>query len=401
MTPLDKKMLAYVAPQETKRRGYYPYFNPIESAQDTEVLINGKKILMFGSNSYLGLTNHPKIKEASISAINKYGTGCAGSRFLNGTIDLHIQLEEALAKYLGKEAAIVFSTGFQANLGTVPTLTGRTDYILIDELDHASIIDGCRLSFSKVIKYKHNDIQSLEKELSILPADKIKLIVVEGIFSMEGDIVNLPDIVKIARKYEANIMLDEAHSIGVLGKNGAGAAAHFGLTDQVDIIMGTFSKSLASIGGFIAGDAAMINFMKHHSRTLIFSASISPANAASALAALEIVKTEPQRIDQLWKNTHYAMKRLKELGFDIGKSQSPIIPIYIRDDEKTFKLTRMLLDDGVFVNAVVSPAVKSDSSLIRFSLMATHTIAQIETAIEKIHAASKKLFILTNQTTTA
>ncbi len=394
-------MQAYIAPQEIKKRGYYPYFNPIESAQDTEVVVGGKKVLMFGSNSYLGLTNHPQIKEASINAVNKYGTGCAGSRFLNGTIDLHIQLEKALADYLGKEAAIVFSTGFQANLGTVSALAGRTDYLLIDECDHASIIDGCRLSFSKVIKFKHNDIQSLEKELSTLPADKIKLIVIEGIFSMEGDVINLPDIVKTAQKYGASIMLDEAHSIGVLGKNGAGAAAHFGLSDQVDIIMGTFSKSLASIGGFIAGDESLINFIKHNSRSLIFSASISPANAASAFAALKIIQEEPQRIEQLWKNTHYAMKRLKELGFETGKTQSPIIPIYIRDDEKTFKLTRMLLEDGLFVNAVVSPAVKSDSSLIRFSLMATHTIAQIDAAIEKINKAAKKLHILSTQTTTA
>ena len=401
MNLLQKKMSAYVLPQEVKEKGCYPYFNPIESVQDTEVLINGKKVLMFGSNSYLGLTNHPKTKEAAINAIKKYGTGCAGSRFLNGTLDLHIQLEEALAKFVGKESAIVFSTGFQSNLGTVSTLTGRHDYILIDEYDHASIIDGCRLSFSKIIKYKHKDIDSLEKELSALPKDKIKLIIVDGVFSMEGDIVNLPEIAKLAKKYDASIMVDEAHSIGVIGKNGSGSVSHFGLTDEVDIIMGTFSKSFATVGGFIAADEITINYLKHHSRSLIFSASISPANAASALAALEIIKSEPERIEQLWKNTHYAMKRLRDFGFDIGQTETPIIPIYVRDDEKTFMLTAMLLEEGVFVNPIISPAVRSDSSLIRFSLMATHTIQQIETAINKIHQVSVKLGILVDQNVNA
>lgn len=397
MNALQLKMRAYNVPQEIKKYGYYPYFNPIESAQDTEVVINRKKVLMFGSNSYLGLTNHPKTKEAAINAIKKYGTGCAGSRFLNGTIDLHIQLEEVLAEFVGKEAAIVYSTGFQANLGTASALTGRNDFILIDEYDHASIIDGCRLSFSKVIKYKHNDVDSLENELRFLPADKIKLIVVDGVFSMEGDIVNLPEIVKVAEKYSASIMVDEAHSIGIMGKNGCGSASHFGLTDKVDILMGTFSKSLASVGGFIASDTATINYLKHNSRSLIFSASISPANAASALAAIEIITEEPERIEQLWKNTHYAMRRLKDFGFDIGKTETPIIPIYIRDDIKTFALAKMLLDEGVFVNAVVSPAVRSDSSLIRFSLMATHTTKQIETAIEKINKIAKILDIPVEQ----
>ncbi|OFY84500.1 MAG: 8-amino-7-oxononanoate synthase [Bacteroidetes bacterium RIFCSPLOWO2_12_FULL_35_15] len=397
MNALQLKMRAYNVPQEIKKSGYYPYFNPIESAQDTEVIIKGKKVLMFGSNSYLGLTNHPKTKEAAINAIKKYGTGCAGSRFLNGTIDLHIQLEEVLAEFVGKEAAIVYSTGFQANLGTASALTGRNDFILLDEYDHASIIDGCRLSFSKVIKYKHNDVDSLENELRFLPADKIKLIVVDGVFSMEGDIVNLPEIVKVAEKYSASIMVDEAHSIGIMGKNGSGSVSYFGLTNKVDILMGTFSKSLASVGGFIASDAATINYLKHNSRSLIFSASISPANAASALAAIEIITEEPERIEQLWKNTHYAMRRLKDYGFDIGKTETPIIPIYIRDDIKTFALAKMLLDEGVFVNAVVSPAVRSDSSLIRFSLMATHTTKQIETAIDKINRMAKILDIPVEQ----
>jgi 8-amino-7-oxononanoate synthase len=391
MNPLQQKMRAYIVPQEIKKHGYYPFFREIESAQDTEVLIKGKKILMFGSNSYLGLTNHPKTKEAAINAIKKYGTGCAGSRFLNGTIDLHIQLENVLADFVGKPAAIVFSTGLQSNLGTVSTLTGRNDYILIDELDHASIIDGCRLSFSKTIKYKHNDIDDLDNILKSLPSAGIKLIVVDGVFSMEGDVANLPQIVKVAEKYSASIMVDEAHSLGVFSKNGSGVSAHFGLTDKIDIIMGTFSKSLSSVGGFIASDEHTINYLKHQSRSLMFSASISPANAASVLAAIEIIKSEPERIEQLWKNTRYALKSLKDLGFDVGKTETPIIPIYVRDDVKTFKLTKMLQDDGVFVNPVVSPAVKSDSSLIRFSLMATHTIQQIDMAIGKIDKAAKIL----------
>ena len=391
MNPLKKKMQAYIVPQEIKKHGYYPFFREIESAQDTEILIDGKKILMFGSNSYLGLTNHPKTKEAAINAIKKYGTGCAGSRFLNGTIDLHIQLENVLADFVGKAAAIVFSTGLQSNLGTVSALTGRNDYILIDELDHASIIDGCRLSFSKTIKYKHNDINDLEKALKLLPSAGIKLIVVDGVFSMEGDIVDLPQIVKVAEKYSANIMVDEAHSLGVMGRHGSGVSSHFGLTDKIDIIMGTFSKSLASVGGFIASDEHTINYLKHQSRSLMFSASISPANAASALAAIEIVKAEPERIEQLWINTRYALKSLKELGFDVGKTETPIIPIYVRNDAKTFKLTKMLQDEGIFVNPVVSPAVKSDSSLIRFSLMATHTAQQIDLAIGKIDKVAKIL----------
>ena len=391
MNPLQKKMRAYNVPQEIKKHGYYPFFREIESAQDTEVIIKGKKVLMFGSNSYLGLTNHPKIKEASIDAIKKYGTGCAGSRFLNGTIDLHIQLEKVLADFVGKPAAIVFSTGLQSNLGTVSALTGRNDYILIDELDHASIIDGCRLSFSKIIKYRHNDIDDLESELQSLPSEAIKLIVVDGVFSMEGDIVNLPHLVQVAERYSANIMVDEAHSIGVMGKHGSGVSSRFGLTNNIDIIMGTFSKSLASVGGFIASDENTINYLKHQSRSLMFSASISPANAASALAAIDIVKSEPERIERLWRNTWYAIKSLKDLGFDVGKTETPIIPIYIRDDVKTFKITKMLQEEGVFVNPVVSPAVRSDSSLIRFSLMATHTRKQIDEAIGKIDKVAKIL----------
>ncbi len=391
MSVLRERLSKYTYAEEVRKRGIYPYFREISSNQDTEVIINDKKVLMFGSNSYLGLTNHPKVKAAAKAAVDKYGTGCAGSRFLNGTLDLHVKLEEELAKYFKKEAALVFSTGFQSNLGTVACLTGRNDFILIDELDHASIIDATRLSFSKVIKFKHNDMESLERQLRDLPDPSVKLIVVDGIFSMEGDIVKLPEMVALAKKYAATIIVDDAHSVGVIGENGSGTASHFGLEDDVDFIVGTFSKSLASLGGFVATDQVNVEFMKHHSRALMFSASIPPASAASALAALEIIQTEPEIIKTLWDNTHYASKRLTELGFEIGDSESPIIPIYIRDNEKTFQVTQFLIDEGVFVNPVISPAVKSDSSLIRFSLMSTHTHDQIDFAINKLVMAREAI----------
>lgn len=394
---LKERMQAYDVPQKIQSMGVYPYFRTIESEQDTVVKINGEDVLMFGSNSYLGLTTHPKLKEASKAAIDKYGSGCAGSRFLNGSLDLHLELEERLAKFVGKEGALVFSTGFQVNLGVISSLTGRHDYIIIDELDHACIIDGSRLSFSKVLKYKHNDMASLEKVLQRCDIDKVKLIAIDGVFSMEGDIANLPEIVKLAEKYKANIMIDDAHGLGVVGANGRGTANHFGLTDDVDLIMGTFSKSLASIGGFIAADNDTINFLKHNARSLMFSASIAPANAASALAAVEIMEQEPERIQKLWDNTNHAMKLLKEAGFDTGHTQTPIIPIFIRDDYNTFKITKMLLEEGVFVNPVVSPAVASTSALLRYSLMATHTFAQIEESVEKITRCAKKLGVFEAQ----
>jgi len=394
MRILQRKTSHYTEPQKVERMGLYPFFRVIESDQDTTVTINGKKVLMFGSNSYMGLTNHPKIKEASIKAIEKYGSGCAGSRFLNGTLDIHIELERKLAEYVNKDAALVFSTGYQVNIGVIPTVTGRNDYILIDELDHASIIEATRLSFAKVLKFRHNDMHSLERLLKKCEPGKIKFIVVDGIYSMEGDIADLPGIVKLADKYEATVMIDDAHAIGVIGEHGSGTASHFGLTDKVDLIMGTFSKSLASLGGFIASDFDTINYMKHHSRSLIFSASITPASAAAVIAAIDIIKAEPERIVKLWEVTHYTIDNFKRMGFDIGKSETPIIPLYIRDNLKTLKLTRMLLDEGVFVNPVVSPAVSKDSTLIRFSLMATHTKAQVDIALDKFDKLGKKLGII-------
>src|SRR6201999_3974765 len=376
--------------------GLYPYFRPISSGQDTEVIIDNKRVLMFGSNSYLGLTNHPKIKEASKKAIDKYGTGCAGSRFLNGTLDIHIELENRLAKFVGKEAAVLFSTGFQVNLGVLSSITGRNDYLILDEYDHASLIDGSRLSFSKVIKYAHNDMDDLQRKLSILPEEAVKLIAVDGIFSMEGDIVKLPEIVQIADQFGANIMVDDAHSLGVIGHLGAGTASHFGLTDDVDLIMGTFSKSLASLGGFIAADYATIDYLKHRARSLMFSASMPPGAVASVIAALDIIESEPERIQKLWDNTNYAMKLLTEEGFDLGPTESPILPIYVRDNVKTFQVTQHLQAAGIFVNPVVSPAVPSDSSLLRFSLMATHTFEQIDEAIEKISKAFKDVGVDTS-----
>jgi len=374
--------------------GLYPYFRVIESEQDCEVIVNGKKVLMFGSNSYLGLTNHPEVMEASKKAIDKYGTGCAGSRFLNGTLDIHIELEDRLAKFVGKDAALCYSTGFQVNLGVVSTLTGRSDTILLDEADHASIIEGSRLSFSKVLKFAHNDMDSLEAKLKVCDPDNVKFIVVDGIFSMEGDIIKLPELVDLANKYGATVMVDDAHSFGVLGRNGRGTADHFGLTDKVDLIMSTFSKSMASLGGFIAGDKETMNFLKHHSRSLIFSASMTPSSAATVLAALDIMEREPERIDRLWELTRKCQKGFREMGFDIGHSDTPIIPLYVRDDMKTMALTKILLDQGIFVNPVLSPAVKKEDTLIRFSLMATHTDQQVDYALETIKKVSQQLGII-------
>lgn len=396
MNLLREKMFKYDAPQRAKAAGIYPYFRVIESDQDTEVTINGKRVLMFGSNAYLGLTNHPKVKEASIKATEKYGSGMAGSRFLNGTLDIHIELERKLANFVRKDDAIVFSTGFNVNQGVVSCLTGREDYIIWDELNHASIIEGQRLSFSKKLKFRHNDMVSLERQLIKCHPKKVKLIVVDGVFSMEGDVANVPEIVRLARKYNANVMVDEAHGIGVMGKNynGKGASEHLGMLDETDLIMGTFSKSLASIGGFIASDSITINYLRHNARSYIFSASITPSATAAASAALDILKSEPERIKKLWTLTDYSLKRFRENGFEIGNTSTPIIPLYVRDNDKTFLITKMLFDDGVFVNPVVPPGVAAEDTLIRFSLMATHTIDQIDEAVDKITKVFRQLDII-------
>jgi len=394
MRILQAKLAQYDVPQKAMEAGIYPYFRAIQSDQDTVVTMNGKKVLMFGSNSYLGLTNHPKVKEAAKRAIDKYGTGCAGSPFLNGTLDIHIELEHKLAKLVKKDAAICYSTGFQVNIGVVSALTDRNDYLLLDEYDHASIIEGSRLSFSKVLKFAHNDMKSLENKLKVCEPDRLKLIVVDGIFSMEGDIINLPEVVKLADKYNASIMVDDAHSMGVIGEHGSGTASHFGLTDKVDLIMATFSKSFASLGGFIAADKDTINYLRHNSRSLIFSASMTPASAASVLAVIDIMVSEPERIKHLWDVTHFALKGFKEMGINTGKAETPVIPLFIRDDIKALKMTRMLFDEGVFVNAVVAPAVPKEDSMIRFSLMATHTFEQVQNALEKIEKIAKKLGVI-------
>ncbi len=382
MKKLQKRLAEFNLPQLIKEKGIYPFYHRLESGQDTEVYMKGKKILMFGSNSYLGLTNHPELIKASKQALDKYGTGASGSRIMNGNLDLHEELEYKLAEFVNKPAATVFSTGFQANVGTIPSLLGRNDYLIIDEKAHASIIEGSRLSFAKTYKYKHNDMESLEKILKRTDKTKVTLIVTDGVFSMEGDVAPLDKIAELAEKYEASIMLDDAHGIGVMGFEGRGTAAHFGLTDQTDIIMGTFSKSFASLGGFVASDNDTINYIKHNARALLFSAGIPPASAATVLKALDIIKAEPHWIDKLWDNTRYARKCLVDANFEIGNSETPIIPILVGDNIKTYALASILLDNGVYVNPVVHPAVETGKSILRFSLMATHTKEQINQAVD-------------------
>lgn len=394
MKPLRKKLAQFTAPQEAKAAGVYPYFTPISSEQNTEVIINGKKVLMLGSNSYMGLTNHPKIKEAAIAAINKYGSGCAGSPFLNGTLDIHIQLQDELAEYLHKDGVMLFSAGFLANSGVIPCVTGRNDYLIYDDRDHASIMEGKQLTFGNTLKYKHNNMEDLERVLQKCPIDAPKLVVTDGVFSMEGDVANIPEMVKLCDKYQATLHVDEAHGLGVFGSEGRGTCDHFGVLDKVDMVMGTFSKSLASVGGFIAVDADTINYMKHAVRPYIFTASISPASTASVLEALHIIRREPERQAALWEIQRYALKSFKDLGFEIGNTSTPIIPIFVRDNEKTFAATRMLLDEGVFISPVVAPAVPSDETLIRVALMATHTKEQIDFGVDKIYQTFKKLGIL-------
>lgn len=391
---LFKKVAAYKSADQVRAMGLYPYFRTISSAQDTEVIIDGRKVLMLGSNSYLGLTNHPEIKEAARAAVTKYGTGCAGSRFLNGTLDLHLELERKLASLVGKEAVLLYSTGFQVNLGVISALVGKGDYVLGDKSNHASIVDGCLLSPGEFVRFPHRSLNALEARLRTIPGDAGKLVVVDGVFSMEGDIVQLPELCKIAQQHNAAVMVDDAHAIGVLGKNGAGTADHFGLANDVHLIMGTFSKSLASLGGFIAGEADTIDYLKHNSRALIFSASMSPANAAAVIAALNIMIREPERIAQLWRNTRRMKAGLASLGFDLGESETPILPVYCGSLVAAFTLCKQLQEEGVFVNPVVSPAVAPGRELIRISLMATHTDKQIDFALDKLGKVAKKLGVI-------
>ena len=394
MGQLQERYKNYREPQKFMEAGVYPYFREITGKQGTEVEMGGHKVLMFGSNAYTGLTGDQRVIDAAKKALDQYGSGCAGSRFLNGTLDLHVKLEKELAEFEGKDDSLCFSTGFSVNAGVIAMVVGRNDYVICDDRDHASIVDGRRLSFAHQLKYKHNDMEDLEKILQKLPYEAIKLIVVDGVFSMEGDLANLPEIVKLKHKYNCSIMVDEAHGLGEFGREGRGVCDHFGLTDEVDLIMGTFSKSLASIGGFIAGDADTINFLRHTCRTYIFSASDTPAATAAALEALHIVRSEPERIEALWKVTKYALKRFKEEGFEIGDTESPIIPLYVRDVEKTFIVTARAFDNGVFINPVIPPACAPQDTLVRFALMATHTEEQVERGVQILKKVFKEQNII-------
>lgn len=395
MGQLQEKFKNYREPQKYMKAGVYPYFREITSMQGTEVTdIDGHKILMFGSNAYTGLPSDPRVIAASRDALEKYGTGCAGSRFLNGTLDLHVQLEKELAAFENKEDALCFSTGFSVNSGVIPAVVGRGDYIICDDRDHASIVDGRRLSFATQLHYKHNDMEDLERVLQKLPQEAIKLIVVDGVFSMEGDLAKLPEIVELKHKYNCSLMVDEAHGLGVFGKEGRGVCDHFGVTDEVDLIMGTFSKSLASIGGFIASDADTINYLRHATRSYIFSASNTPAATAAALETLHILQQEPERIENLWKVTNYALRRFREEGFEIGDTESPIIPLYVHDVDKTFYITKLAYDAGVFINPVIPPACAPQDTLVRFALMATHTEEQVEQGVQILKEIFKEQGIL-------
>lgn len=395
MSLLHERLAKYDLPQRMKALDVYPYFREIDGKQGTEVDMGGHRVLMFGSNAYTGLTGDERVIEAGVAALRKYGSGCAGSRFLNGTLDLHVQLEKELAEFVHKDEALCFSTGFSVNAGVISCLTGREDYILCDDRDHASIVDGRRLSFSNALKYKHNDMADLERLLQKCPEDVVKLIVVDGVFSMEGDLAKLPEIIALKHKYKnVAVMVDEAHGIGVFGKQGRGVCDHFGLTDDVDLIMGTFSKSLASIGGFIAADSIIINYLRHNARTYIFSASDTPAATASAMEALHIIQNEPERIEKLWNVTRYALKKFKEAGFEIGETESPIIPLYVRDMEKTFRVTKMAFDEGVFINPVIPPACAPQDTLVRVALMATHTNEQVDRAVAALVKVFRKLDII-------
>jgi 8-amino-7-oxononanoate synthase len=389
MADIFEKCFNFTEAKEAIKAGIYPYFHALTSGQDTEVIIGGKRVIMLGSNNYLGLTSDPRLKEAAIKAVEKYGSGCSGSRFLNGTLDLHIELEERLAAFVKKEAALVFSTGFQTNLGIISAIAGRNDYIIGDRQNHASLVDACRLSFAKFLKFKHNDMEDLERVLKTIPEDKGKLIAVDGVFSMEGDIANLPEIVRLAKQYGARVMVDDAHGLGVMGEHGRGTAEHFGLEDEVDIVMGTFSKSLASLGGYVAAKEDVIGYIKHHSRPFIFSASIPPANAAAAMEALSILQKEPERIKRLWENSRFMKDSLEAMGLPVGETKTPIVPIVVGDDYRSFALTIKLLEEGVYVNPAVAPAVEPGCALLRTSYTPTHTREQLEFALRAFEKVLK------------
>ena len=388
-----EKAFSYTIAKDAIKQGFYPYFIPLTENEGTEVEYKGHRMIMCGSNNYLGLTTHPKVREAAIEAIKRYGTSCTGSRFLNGTLEMHEKLEGELAGWVGKPSALVFSTGMQVNLGTVSALVGRGDIVILDKDDHASIVDGARLGYGKIERYQHNDMEHLEKVMQSLPADAGKLLIVDGLFSMEGDLAPLPELVKICKKYGTRLMVDDAHGMGVTG-NGKGTAAHFGVTEDIDLIMSTFSKSFASLGGFIAGDVDVIGYVKHNARSLIFSASIPPANAAAALAALEVMRTEPERSFRVNENAEKMRKGFKSLGFNTGNSVSPIIPIIIGDDQKTFMTWKMLFENGVFVNPVISPAVSPGRQLLRTSYMATHTDAQLDKVLSVFQTVGKEIGLI-------
>ena len=394
MSILDDRLAKYTLPQHYMDLGMYPYFREIDGKQGTEVNMGGHDVLMFGSNAYTGLPGDQRIIDAGIKALQQYGSGCAGSRFLNGTLDIHVKLEKELAEYIGKDESLCFSTGFTVNSGVIPSLLTREDYIICDDRDHASIVDGRRLSFARALKYKHNDMEDLERQLQKCTPESVKLIVVDGVFSMEGDLANLPEIVRLKQKYNAVLMVDEAHGLGVFGREGRGVCDHFGLTDQVDLIMGTFSKSLASIGGFIAANKTIINWLRHNARTYIFSASATPSATACAREALRIIRQEPERIQALWDVTNYALKCFREEGFEIGATESPIIPLYVRDVQKTFVVTKRAFDEGVFINPVIPPACAPQETLVRFALMATHTHEQVDRGIAALTKVFRELDII-------
>ena len=394
MDILHERLSKFTLPDEVRKQGLYPYFREIEGKQGTEVEMDGHHVIMLGSNAYTGLTGDERVIEAGVEAMRRYGAGCAGSRFLNGTLDLHVQLEKELAEFVGKDETLCFSTGFTVNSGVIPALLGPHDYVICDDRDHASIVDGRRLSMAKQLRYKHNDMEDLERKLQKCEPNSVKLIIVDGVFSMEGDLCDLPKIIELKKKYGATVMVDEAHGIGVFGRQGRGVCDHFGLTDDVDLIMGTFSKSLASIGGFIAADSAIIDYLRHTARTYIFSASNTPAATASALEALRILKSEPERLEALWEVTNDALKRFKEEGFEIGDTESPIIPLYVRDLEKTFAATAMAFEAGVFINPVVPPACHPTDTLVRIALMANHTHEQVDRAVEALVGVFRKLEII-------